>query len=65
MTTTDEAVQYLQWRKDVAPHDYAAASGYLSIRFGESRAQEMSKKLRKMPVIQRRATRCRCPIRAC
>ena len=36
-------------------HDYAAASGYLSIRFGESRAQEVSQKLRKLPVIQRRA----------
>ena len=55
MTAAGEAVQYLRWRKDVADHDYAAASGYLSIRFGESRAQEASKKLRKLPVIQRRA----------
>ena len=53
--TTDEAISYLQWRKDVADHDYAAASGYLSIRFGESRAQEVSEKLRKLPVITRRA----------
>jgi len=53
--TTDEAVPYLQWRKDVAGHDYAAASGYLSIRFGESRAQQVSEKLRKLPVITRRA----------
>ena len=43
--TTSEAVSYLQWRKDVAEHDYAAASSYLSIRFGEGRAQEVSKKL--------------------
>jgi hypothetical protein len=49
------AVQYLRWRKDVADHDYAAASSYLSIRYGESRAQEVSEKLHKLPVIQRRA----------
>ena len=55
MTTPGEAVQYLRWRKDVANHDYAAAFSYLSIRFGESRAQEVSKKLRKLPVIHRRA----------
>ena len=53
--TTAEAVPYLQWKKDVAHHDYAAASGYLSIRFGESRAREVSQKLRKLQVITRRA----------
>jgi hypothetical protein len=53
--TPDQAIQYLRWRKDVAEHDYSAASGYLSIRFGESRAHEVSEKLRKLPVIQRRA----------
>ena len=55
MTTAGEAIQYLRWRKDVANHDYAAASSYLSIRFGESQAQEVSEKLQKLPVIQRRA----------
>ena len=55
MTTAGEAVQYLRWRKDVAAHDYAAASSYLSIRFGESRAQEVSQKLQKLQVISRRA----------
>jgi hypothetical protein len=54
-TPADQAVSYLKWRKDVADHDYAAASSYLSIRFGEKRAQEVSDKLRKLPVIQRRA----------
>jgi hypothetical protein len=54
-TPTNQAVSYLKWRKDVADHDYAAASSYLSIRYGESRAQEVSEKLRKLPVIQRRA----------
>jgi hypothetical protein len=53
--TTAEAVPYLQWKKDVAQHDYAAASGYLSIRFGESRAREVSEKLQKLQVITRRA----------
>jgi hypothetical protein len=55
MTTAGGAVQYLRWRKDVASHDYDAASSYLSIRYGESRAKEMSEKLKKLPVIQRRA----------
>src|ERR1700722_978390 len=55
MTTAGAAVQYLRWRKDVADHDYAAASSYLSIRYGEARAQEVSQKLRKLPVITRRA----------
>jgi len=53
--TTAEAASYLQWKRDVAKHDYAAASSYLSIRFGESQAQEVSEKLKKLPVITRRA----------
>jgi hypothetical protein len=53
--STDGAVQYLRWKKDVAPHDYAAASSYLSIRFGESRAEKIAAGLRKLPVITRRA----------
>jgi hypothetical protein len=52
---TTEAVEYLQWLKDVSEHDYAAASSYLSIRFGESRAEKVAAKLRKLPVITRRA----------
>ena len=43
--TTPDAVSYLQWKKDVEHHDYAAASTYLSIRFGESRAQKVAKDL--------------------
>ena len=50
-----DVVQYVQWKKDVAHHDYAAASSYLSIRFGETRAAEVSEKLQKLPVIHRRA----------
>ncbi len=55
MTTDEAAVTYLRWKKDVEAHDYAAASSYLSIRYGEDRAREVSEKLRKAPVITRRA----------
>ena len=53
--SNDELVSYLRWKKDVAEHDYAAASSYLSIRFGESRAEMIAAELRKLPVITRRA----------
>ena len=52
---TDEAVSYLRWKKDVEQHDYAAAASYLSIRYGESRAEHVADQLRKLPVITRRA----------
>ena len=50
-----EVVAYLRWKKDVEEHDYDAASSYLSIRFGENRAQQVVKELRNLPVITRRA----------
>ena len=53
--STEKVSQYLQWKKDVAGHDYAAASSYLSIRFGQPRADEIAAQLRKLPVITRRA----------
>ena len=53
--STEDAGQYLRWKKDVSSHDYAAASSYLSIRFGESRAGKAVAELRKLPVITRRA----------
>ena len=46
---------YLRWKKDVAEHDYAAAASYLSIRFGHDHADQVAAKLRKLPVITRRA----------
>ena len=55
MATGTDTGQYLRWEKDVAPHDYAAATNYLSIRFGEDRAQEAAKKLQTLPVSHRRA----------
>ena len=54
-TSTDTIVTYLRWKKDVAEHDYAAASSYLSIRFGEGRAERIAAELKKLPVISRRA----------
>jgi hypothetical protein len=53
--STPEVDVYLQWKKDVVEHDYAAAASYLSIRFGESRAEQVVAELRKLPVITRRA----------
>jgi len=53
--STPEAGEYLRWKKDVDQHDYAAASSYLSIRFGESQAGRVAAELRKLPVISRRA----------
>jgi hypothetical protein len=53
--STAEVSEYLRWKKDVAQHDYAAASSYLSIRFGEVRAGQVAAELRKLPVITRRA----------
>jgi hypothetical protein len=55
VATNKDTAQYLRWDNDVAYHDYAAASNYLSIRIGEDRAQEVSKKLQELPVIYRRA----------
>jgi len=52
---TDTIVTYLRWKKDVSQHDYAAASSYLSIRFGEKRAADIAAELKKLPVITRRA----------
>jgi hypothetical protein len=53
--STDSSISYVRWKKDVAKHDYAAATAYLSIRFGEARAERIAGELRKLPVIMRRA----------
>ncbi|HEY1920841.1 MAG TPA: hypothetical protein VGH27_35170 [Streptosporangiaceae bacterium] len=50
-----EIVSYVQWKQDVAEHDYTAAASYLSIRFGEGQAEQVVAELRKLPVITRRA----------
>jgi hypothetical protein len=53
--STANVVSYLLWKKEVVQHDYAAAASYLSIRFGDSRAEQAVAELRKLPVIMRRA----------
>jgi hypothetical protein len=53
--TTPAIVSYLRWKRDVAEHDYTAASSYLSIRFGQDHADQVGAKLRKLPVTTRRA----------
>ena len=53
--STTEVVSYLRWKRDVDQHDYAAASSYLSIRFGEGHAAKVAGELQKLPVISRRA----------
>ena len=52
---TGEVSKYLRWKAEVDEHDYAAASSYLSIRFGAGRAEKIAAELRKLPVITRRA----------
>jgi hypothetical protein len=53
--SSPEVISYLRWKKDVADHDYAAASSYLSIRFGQDHANQVAAKLKKMDVTTRRA----------
>lgn len=53
--STAEVGEYLRWKRDVDEHDYAAASSYLSIRFGEGKAKKVAADLQKLPVITRRA----------
>jgi hypothetical protein len=48
-------ITHLHWAKDVAEHDYAAAAAYLSISFGQEYADDVAAKLRKLPVVARRA----------
>ena len=72
--STADVVSYLHWKKDVDEHDYAAACSYLSIRFGERRAQEVAADCASSPSSlggptmscgPRGAFRCPCPILAC
>jgi hypothetical protein len=53
--STAEVASYVRWKKDVDPADYAAASSYLSIRFGATRAKKVAAELRDLPMVTRRA----------
>jgi hypothetical protein len=57
--STGGVARYLRWKKHVDTRDYAAASSYLSIRFGEHRAGQVATELRELPVITRRANEAR------
>jgi hypothetical protein len=48
-------VESIKWLDDVADHDYAAATAYLSIKLGEDAVQKMIKKLKAASVVTRRA----------
>ncbi len=45
----------IQWRDDVADHDYAAAEAYLSIKFDQAVVAKAVERLRKAPITTRRA----------
>jgi hypothetical protein len=45
----------IKWRKEVAPHDYAAAEAYLSLKLDADAVNNAVKRLRKAPVTRRRA----------
>lgn len=45
----------IKWREDVAPHDYAAAQAYLSLRFNEKTATKVVAQLAGAELTRRRA----------
>jgi Arc/MetJ family transcription regulator len=45
----------IKWRDDVAPHDYAAAEAYLSLKLDSDAVGKAVKRLRKAPITRRRA----------
>jgi hypothetical protein len=44
-----------RWTEDPAPHDYPAATDYLSLLAGEARARAVVRRLRGAPVVRRKA----------
>lgn len=53
----------VRWRPKVARHDFDAAARYLSLRYGEERAQKLVAKLRRVPALETR--RANDILRAC
>ena len=45
----------IEWRDDVAEHDYAAAAAYLSIKLDQPHVAKLIRRLRKAPLTTRRA----------
>jgi len=50
-----DPVGKIQWRDEVADHDYAAAEAYLSLKLGEQAVTKVIARLRKAEIITRRA----------
>jgi hypothetical protein len=51
----DQQAEKIKWRADVAPHDYAAAEAYLSLKLDSDAVSKAVKRLRKVPITRRRA----------
>jgi len=50
-----EQAERIKWLPDVAPHDYAAAEAYLSLKLDSDATSKALKRLRKAPLTRRRA----------
>jgi hypothetical protein len=50
-----ESALHIKWASDVAPHDYAAAEAYLSLKLGDDAVAKAVQRLRKAPLTTRRA----------
>jgi len=50
-----QQAERIKWRDDVAPHDYAAAEAYLSLKLDSDATSKAVKRLRKAPITRRRA----------
>jgi hypothetical protein len=53
--STDEPTVKIKWADEVAGHDYAAASAYLSLKLGDGELKRALKRLRNAELITRRA----------
>jgi hypothetical protein len=45
----------VRWLKEVADHDYEAATSYLSLKYGDKQADEIAGRIRKASLTSRRA----------
>jgi hypothetical protein len=55
MSKSEMSKSPIRWLKDVANHDYEAASSYLSLKHGDKRAGVISGRIRKASLTMRRA----------
>ena len=50
-----QAGVHIKWTADVADHDYSAAEAYLSLKLAEDAVTKAVHRLRKAPLVTRRA----------